>query len=247
MFEALHTLKLGSAAHSTPQPKQPTSTQSPAAIAQKWIASLNASLESGNVASIASLLHQDVWWRDWLALSWDLRTVHGLDKLSTYISDNLPHTGLKNLKLREVGKFAPSLGSPIEGLEWVESQFDFETQVGRGSGMIRLTQGPDGVWKGQMIYTALQELKGFEDKVGSRRPHGSDEMLLDGGFSKGNWQDRRQKQIEFLEEEPTVLIVGAGQSGLNLGARLQATGVSCLLVDKNARVGDNWRNRYNVH
>jgi hypothetical protein len=37
-----------------------------------------------------------------------------------------------------------------------------------------------------------------------------------------------------------------GQSGLNVGARLQAMGLSCLLIDKNDRVGDNWRNRYRV-
>lgn len=170
--------------------------------------------------------------------------MHGLDKVSTYLSENLSHTLLQNLRLRESGKFVPSLGSPIEGLEWVESMFDFETKVGRGSGMIRLTQGEDRIWKGQMIYTALQELKGFEDKSGARRPHGSNEILADG--KEGNWLDRRERQIEFLDEEPTVLIVGAGQSGLNLGARLQALGMSCLLVDKNERVGDNWRHRYKV-
>lgn len=37
-----------------------------------------------------------------------------------------------------------------------------------------------------------------------------------------------------------------GQAGLNVGARLQSLGVSCLIVDKNERVGDNWRNRYRV-
>lgn len=33
---------------------------------------------------------------------------------------------------------------------------------------------------------------------------------------------------------------------MNIGARLQSLGVSCLIVDKNERVGDNWRNRYRV-
>lgn len=31
-----------------------------------------------------------------------------------------------------------------------------------------------------------------------------------------------------------------------MGARLQSVGLPCLIVDKNERVGDNWRHRYRV-
>jgi cation diffusion facilitator CzcD-associated flavoprotein CzcO len=41
-----------------------------------------------------------------------------------------------------------------------------------------------------------------------------------------------------------MLMICIGQAGLNTAARLQNIGVSCLLVDRNARVGDNWRSRY---
>ena len=37
---------------------------------------------------------------------------------------------------------------------------------------------------------------------------------------------------------------GAGQGGLTLAARLKQLGVEALIIDRNARVGDNWRNRY---
>ena len=47
-----------------------------------------------------------------------------------------------------------------------------------------------------------------------------------------------------LPSEVDVLIVGAGQSGLNLGARLQSLGLSVLIVEKTERVGDSWRHRY---
>ena len=76
--------------------------------------------------------------------------------------------------------------------------------------MLRLVQGNDGIWKGYMIYTALQELKGFEEKIGARRTHGGNNSLI-GGAIKGNWLERRERQKEFLDEEPTVLIVGAGR------------------------------------
>jgi putative flavoprotein involved in K+ transport len=41
-----------------------------------------------------------------------------------------------------------------------------------------------------------------------------------------------------------VLVVGAGQSGLALGYHLQRRGREVLLVDRNERVGDSWRARW---
>jgi putative flavoprotein involved in K+ transport len=41
-----------------------------------------------------------------------------------------------------------------------------------------------------------------------------------------------------------VLIVGAGQAGLALGARLKSTSLRFGLIERHARVGDSWRNRY---
>jgi hypothetical protein len=77
--------------------------------------------------------------------------------------------------------------------------------------------------------------------------------------------ERRQREKDFLDEEPTCLIIGAGtetqlkgltyytltnipigQAGLNIAARLQALDVSCLIIDRNKRIGDNWRHRYRV-
>ncbi|MGC6496356.1 MAG: flavin-containing monooxygenase [Candidatus Puniceispirillaceae bacterium] len=46
------------------------------------------------------------------------------------------------------------------------------------------------------------------------------------------------------EADPQVLVIGGGQSGLALGARLVDQGVPYLIVEQNERVGDNWRNRY---
>ena len=41
-----------------------------------------------------------------------------------------------------------------------------------------------------------------------------------------------------------MLIVGAGQAGLSIAARLRLLGVDTLVVDKLPRVGDVWRERY---
>ena len=144
-----------------------------------------------------------------LAFRWDFRTIHGLGKLAEYIGKNQDTAQIFNIRLRQDGRFVPSVAKPMEGLEWIESMFDFETTTGRGSGMLRIVQDADGIWKGYIIYTALKELKGAEENTGYRRPHGGNNSLL-GGVVKGNWQERRQRQLEFLDEEPQVLIVGAG-------------------------------------
>lgn len=186
------------------------SRPNPKAVAQEWISKLESVLASKDVSRLGSIMHADCWWRDMLAFDWDLRTIHGLDKLTEYIGKNIESAQLSKLRLHQSGKFAPAVAKPIDGLEWVESMFDFESKTGRGSGMLRIVQGNDGVWKGYMVYTVLKELKGFEEKAGTRRAHGGNNSLL-GGTIKGNWLDRRQRQGEFLDEEPQVVIIGAGK------------------------------------
>lgn len=49
------------------------------------------------------------------------------------------------------------------------------------------------------------------------------------------------------EKEPIyfdAVTVGAGQSGLSVGGRLQALGVSYVVIDEIQNVGDNWTSRY---
>jgi putative flavoprotein involved in K+ transport len=42
------------------------------------------------------------------------------------------------------------------------------------------------------------------------------------------------------------VVIGAGQAGLMVAAHLGRLGVDTLVVDQNARVGDNWRHRYDA-
>ena len=43
---------------------------------------------------------------------------------------------------------------------------------------------------------------------------------------------------------PPSSSIGGGQAGLAIAARLGPVGVDTLVVDRNERIGDNWRTRY---
>ncbi|KAL2828503.1 hypothetical protein BDW59DRAFT_50099 [Aspergillus cavernicola] len=222
------------ALHRTPEPR---------AIAQQWVTDLEVLLRTSDFSKLSTLFHQESWWRDTLSLTWDLRTIQNLSDIQDFVTQNQPRAQLSGFRLQHEGKFQPKLESPAPGLTWISTMFFFETGTGRGSGVLRLTQDNDGLWKAYAIYTSLQELKNMEEPVGARRVYGTTETMP-GGLSRGTWIERRKREVLFDEEEPTALIVGAGQAGLNIGARLQSLGVPCLIVDRHERIGDNWRNRY---
>ncbi|MCU1565402.1 MAG: FAD-dependent oxidoreductase, partial [Pseudarthrobacter sp.] len=41
-----------------------------------------------------------------------------------------------------------------------------------------------------------------------------------------------------------TVIIGGGQGGIGLAARLRRLGVPTLVIEKNQKPGDSWRNRY---
>ncbi|KAH0296718.1 FAD/NAD(P)-binding domain-containing protein, partial [Aureobasidium melanogenum] len=225
----------------TPKAAHNLSTHpSPRSIAQSWLDRFSAVLLSGNASRLSTVFHQDSWWRDHVALSWDLRTLHGLPAIISFLSPILSSINLRPLSLVPDGEaYAPSIVTPLPELDWIQSIFTFETSTGRGRGFLRLAQAADGDWKAHMLYTALDEIKGHEESTGARRAHGGQNSSIG-----ANWFERRQTTYDFVDSEPTALIIGAGQAGLNLAARLQALGLSTLIVDRQARVGDNWRSRY---
>jgi cation diffusion facilitator CzcD-associated flavoprotein CzcO len=59
-----------------------------------------------------------------------------------------------------------------------------------------------------------------------------------------HWPSERVRDQNMEDVEPAVLIVGGGQCGLIMAARLNMLDISVLVIEKNERVGDNWRNRY---
>lgn len=53
-----------------------------------------------------------------------------------------------------------------------------------------------------------------------------------------NWAQRRAREKEFVDTQPTVVVIGAGHIGLQVAARLQYLEVATLVLEKLPRVGD---------
>ena len=89
----------------------------------------------------------------------------------------------------------------------------------------------------------LDEIKGHEERFGRSRPQGK---VYSRDFRGPNWLDVRKAAAEYADRDPAVLIVGGGQAGLSIAARLTQLGLDTLIVDREARIGDNWRKRYHA-
>ena len=131
------------------------------------------------------------------------------------------------------------------GTSAIEAIFQFETADGRGSGVLRLTpDANDGnTLKAWTLLTSLDEIKGYEEQAGRSRPQGK---AYSRDFRGPNWLDLRKAAAEYADRDPAVLVVGGGQAGLSIAARLTQLQVDTLIVDREARIGDNWRNRYHA-
>ena len=91
----------------------------------------------------------------------------------------------------------------------------FSFETAVGRGIGHLRLRKGRAWT---LLTTLQELKGFEE--------------------------RRDSAFQNESRPPYVAIVGGGQGGIALAARLKRLGVPAVVLEKNARAGDSWRKRY---
>jgi hypothetical protein len=191
----------------------PTSSRRAAVVIQDWAQQLNTLLADTTGLEIGTLFHPEAWLRDTLALSWDLRTVQGRDSIAKYISGHNGRARLRNIQPRETHRgdaYAPEVKRVAPGVEWVQSMFTFETNVGSGKGLVRLVQGTEpGKWEIYLMSLILQELVHFPERTLANRPHGGSNSLREGPVG-GAWKEFREKQQRFLNDNPTTLIVGAG-------------------------------------
>lgn len=207
-------------------------------LAQDWLGSFDRAVTAGDPQAVAALFRPDGYWRDIVSFTWHLRTYTGTDEIGAAFAATLPDTKPHAVALRTS---TPPRWVCRAGVDTVEVLFDFATAHGRGSGVVRLLPDGGGRPRAWSVATTLQELAGFEERIGERRPHGTGYSRTFGGR---NWLDERVEARRYDDREPVVLVVGGGQAGLGIAARLGRLGVDTLVVDRGERIGDNWRLRY---
>jgi putative flavoprotein involved in K+ transport len=202
-----------------------------------WLDRLAPALEAGDAAKTVELLANDCWWRDLLALTWDLGTYRGRDAVTAMLGEHLVPGSFINVRM--VSEFGPRYQGGDN--EIVEGFITFETPLGFGRGAVRLIQ-ENGAWVAWTVMTELDDLRGHERAIGPHRSRGPRHNPA--GNSGRNWRDERQEKVRYAGTDPDVVVIGAGQGGLSVAANLGLMGVDTLILEKSERVGDGWRKRY---
>jgi putative flavoprotein involved in K+ transport len=195
----------------------------------RWLRDFGDALSRADSAGAAALFAEDCYWRDLVAFTWNITTAEGRPAIAAMLDETLPHVKPRNWQLE---------GEATEAGGVTEAWITFETEVARGKGQIRLLEG--GCWT---LLTTMTELKGYEERRGETREQGAEHGFVP---NRASWLERKQREEAELgyKRQPYVLIVGGGQGGIGLGARLKRLGVPTIIVDKHERPGDQWRKRY---
>lgn len=195
----------------------------------EWLGSLDSALKSVDAEAVAELFEPEGFWRDMISFTWNITTMEGRDAIKDMVSSCMAEAKPGDWAVEE---------PPTEADGITDAWITFETAVSRGRGHLRLRDG-----KAFTLLTTMVELKGHEEKNGTERPMG-----VEHGANKERmtWAESRQAEQSQLgyEEQPYCVIVGGGQGGIALGARMRMLGVPTIILEKNPRPGDSWRNRY---
>ena len=195
----------------------------------RWLAEFGAALEGNDVETAVSLFADESYWRDLVSFTWNIKTMEGKAQIADMLTATLGHVQPSSWQLEGEANEA---GGVTDG--WI----CFETAVSRGRGHIRLVDG-----KCWTLLTTMTELKGHEEKKGPTRAMGVEHGVFK---HRQNWLERKQQAEAELgySKQPYCVIIGGGQGGIGLGARLKRLGVPTIIIEKNPRPGDSWRNRY---
>lgn len=199
------------------------------ASAQQWLDQFNQALRHDGPQAAAQLFESDGFWRDLVAFTWNIKTMEGQQQIADMLAATLDNVRPSNWQLEEDA-------SDNDGT--IEAWITFDTAVAHGRGHLRLRNG-----KAWTLLTTMVELKGHPEPRGFNRPRGAEHGI---NKHRQTWQEKRQHEAETLgySEQPYCLIIGGGQGGIGLGARLKQLNVPTLIIDKLEKPGDAWRRRY---
>ncbi len=201
------------------------------ARANALLSRFSEALEANDIEAAVALFAEESYWRDLVAFTWNFKTVEGRAGVRDLLKNTLKRVKPSNFRVAD-GETATEDGGVLTA--WIS----FETEIARGYGLVRFQNGL--IWT---LLTTMVELKGHEEKAGLTRPLGAKHGVNVGAKS---WKEEREEESRTLgfEKQPEVLIIGGGQGGIALGARLRQLNVPTIIVERNERPGDSWRKRY---
>jgi cation diffusion facilitator CzcD-associated flavoprotein CzcO len=206
-------------------------------IAHQWVRDFDLALMGGDDKAVAELFLPDSHWRNLFGISWQLATFSGNEVIGRELSRRA--CGVRATGFRVDATALTPRRSIVAGREVIEAIICFDTVHGPGIGAIRLIHQPHAPAVAWTISTSLDFNRICDARANSDAPksHARD-------FAGRDWFDQRQAEIAFEDREPDVLIVGGGHAGISAAVELKRIGLDALVIDRAARVGDNWRLRY---
>ena len=129
---------------------------SAAAEVRQWLGRFAEALAAGDSAAASELFLEDSFWRDLVAFTWNIKTLEGPAEIRAMLEHALGHVRPRRWRTTE----EPAAADGV-----TEAWIAFETEVGRGRGLLRLREG-----RAWTLLTTLHELKGHEEPRSERRP-----------------------------------------------------------------------------
>ena len=202
----------------------------PNAAIDRWLTVFCDALERRDIAAVTALFDPaECFWRDLVAFTWNITTQDGpaaiADMLQARLADTLPFSAKRVSDAQSDGAV-------------IEARLSIKTRLGNGDGFVCLKDGR--CWT---LLTSLRGLDDYPERQGFLRPNGALHGVHRG---RKSWSEvKRAEEAELgVTRQPYCVVVGGGQGGIALGARLKQLGVPTLIIERHPKAGDTWRQRY---
>lgn len=221
-------------------------------IAASFVNCFAKVVENQDINAILDLIWIDGYWKDVMLLTWDVRSLRGHENILRMLRERLGPTGIKNIRLHS--QIPSSMENLGKDLSFLLVHFEFDFAHGTGVGAARLTPiaaqtgsaaelADVKSWKVYSVGTTVQTVDGWDAEHGDKMRY-QPAKLHDPLGQGRTYPELRREEVEMTHEEPTVVIVGAGQTGLGMAARLKVLGISHLVIEKEDKPGYSWASRY---
>jgi cation diffusion facilitator CzcD-associated flavoprotein CzcO len=206
---------------------------------RSWISAFGRSLARGDATALGQMFQADSHWRNLCGISWPIATFSGSRKLADELCRRAREVGAAGFELDR--QLLLPRRAVVAGQQVIEAIFRFDTVNGAGVGVVRLvpSYGRGAAPKAWTLSTLLDI-----EKIGGAKSSQAALASQDRDFAEPNWLEARRAEMEFADREPDVLVVGGGHAGISAAVELKRLGLDTLVIDRQVRVGDNWRLRY---